>query len=167
MKIRAAQPSDFDDILNVINDAAETYRGVIPSDCWNDPYMSAKDLKSEIEKNVVFWVIEDQRCLRSVMGIQDKDDVALVRHAYTATESQRRGFGTRLLHHMESLTAKPMLIGTWAAANWAISFYRNNKYRVVSDLEKDWLLREYWTIPDRQLETSVVLADRRWNGDKK
>ena len=163
MEIRRAQPDDFEGILAVINDAAEAYRGVIPSDCWHDPYMSAEDLKIEIEKNVVFWVLEDQGCLLSVMGIQDKDDVALVRHAYTVTESQGRGFGTRLLRHLESLTAKPMLIGTWAAANWAIAFYRNNRYRVVSEQEKDSLLRRYWTVPDRQIETSVVLADNRWN----
>ena len=164
MEVRSARLDDFESILAVINDAAQAYRGIIPSDCWHDPYMSADDLKSEIEKNVVFWALENQGRLLAVMGIQDKGDVALVRHAYTATEMQGRGLGTTLLHHLESLTAKPMLIGTWATASWAIEFYCRNKYRVVSDREKNILLRKYWSIPDRQIETSVVLADIRWNG---
>lgn len=164
VKLRSAQPEDFDAILAIINNAAQAYRGVIPSDCWRDPYMSAEELKRELESHVAFWVLENEGHISAVMGIQDKDDVALVRHAYTAPESQGRGFGRQLLHHLESLETKPMLIGTWAAAAWAIGFYRKNKYRVVSDQEKNSLLRKYWSVPDRQIEASVVLADNRWNG---
>lgn len=165
MKLRCAQPDDFAAMLAVINDAAQAYRGIIPSDCWQEPYMSAEDLKRELSSHVVFWVMEDEGHLLAVMGIQDKGDVALIRHAYTATESQGRGFGRQLLHHLESLSTKPMLIGTWAAASWAIEFYRKNRYRVVSDHEKNSLLRKYWSVPDRQIETSVVLVDNRWNGN--
>ena len=165
MNIRLAGQEDFDAILAVINDAAQAYRGVIPPDCWHEPYMSADELKREIEKQVVFWVLEEEGFLPSVMGLQDKGDVALVRHAYTRTESQGRGFGTKLLHHLESLTTRPMLIGTWAAASWAIEFYRRNDYRVVSDEDKNSLLRKYWSVSDRQMETSVVLADNRWSGN--
>lgn len=129
--------------------------------------MSTDELKSELESHVVFSVLEDEGHIVAVMGIQDKGDVSLVRHAYTATESQGRGFGKQLLHHLESLTAKPMLIGTWAAASWAIEFYRKNKYWVVSDQEKNSLLRKYWSVPDRQIKTSVVLADNRWSETSK
>ena len=98
-----------------------------------------------------------------VMGIQDKKDVSLVRHAYTITTSQGKGIGTRLLHHVQSLTSKPMLVGTWAAASWAIRFYQRNGFNMVSPSEKDRLLGMYWTVPQRQVETSVVLADKAWN----
>ena len=124
--------------------------------------MSAGDLKGEMDSAVAFWVLESDGCLVAVMGIQDKGDVALVRHAYTRAESQGRGFGRKLLNHLESLTENPMLIGTWAAASWAIDFYRKNGYRVVSDENKDSLLRKYWSVPDRQMDTSVVLADIHW-----
>lgn len=163
MEIRKAREDDFLAILAVINNAAVAYRGVIPSDCWREPYMTAAELKREITSNVVFWVVEAEGRLLAVMGIQDKNDVALVRHAYTATESQGRGFGTKLLHHLESLAAQPMLIGTWAAATWAVAFYRKNGYRIVPDEEKDSLLRKYWSVPENQIKTSVVLVDNRWN----
>jgi GNAT superfamily N-acetyltransferase len=126
--------------------------------------MSAAELRSEIENDVVFWIAETGGRLLAVMGIQEKDDVALVRHAYTVTESQGKGFGRKLLKHLESLTAKPMLIGTWAAATWAIEFYRKNGYRMVTNEEKNSLLKKYWSVPERQIETSVVLADTRWGG---
>ncbi len=164
MEIRDARDDDFLAILAVVNNAAQAYRGVIPSDRWHEPYMSAAEMKSEIEDHVIFWVVEAEGRLLAVMGIQDKNDVALVRHAYTVTESQGQGFGRKLLHHLESLTAKPMLIGTWAAASWAIEFYRKNGYRVVTNEEKNFLLKKYWSVPERQIETSVVLADSRWGG---
>ncbi len=165
MEIRNARDDDFLAILAVVNNAAQAYRGVIPSDRWHEPYMSAAEMKSEIEDHVTFWVVEAEGRLLAVMGIQDKNDVALVRHAYTVTESQGQGFGRKLLHHLESLTAKPMLIGTWAAASWAIEFYRKNGYRVVTNEEKNFLLKKYWSVPERQIETSVVLADSRWGGN--
>ncbi len=164
MEIRNARNEDFLAVLAVVNDAALAYRGIIPADCWHEPYMSAAELKSEIENHVKFWVVEAEGRLLAVMGIQDKDDVALVRHAYTVTESQGNGFGRKLLQHLESLTAKPMLIGTWAAATWAIEFYRKNGYRMVTNEEKNSLLKKYWSLTERQIETSVVLADTRWGG---
>ncbi len=149
-------------MLVIINDAARAYRGVIPADRWHEPYMPADQLTTEIANGVVFWVAEHEGHLSGLMGIQDKGDVALVRHAYVATTTQRGGVGTALLGHVGSLTDKPILIGTWAAASWAIGFYRRNGFTVVSESEKNLLLETYWSIPARQVETSVVLADRRW-----
>lgn len=154
--------ADFAAMLAIVNDAAHAYRGVIPVDRWHEPYMPADELVKEIADGVVFWVAEQQGRLSGVMGIQDKGDVALVRHAYVAPTTQRAGVGTRLLRHVEGLTDKPILIGTWAAASWAIEFYRRNGFTVVSSREKDRLLRTYWSIPARQIETSVVLANQRW-----
>jgi N-acetylglutamate synthase-like GNAT family acetyltransferase len=162
MLIRQSVDSDFAGILGIINDAAVAYRGVIPADRWHEPYMSASDLESQIEEGVVFWIAEQEGRLAGVMGSQDKGDVALVRHAYVASTAQRSGVGTKLLRHVESLADKPILIGTWAAASWAIEFYRRNGFTMVSGDDKDRLLRKYWSIPARQVETSVVLADRRW-----
>lgn len=162
MRIRKSVASDFEAILAIINDAARAYRGVIPSDRWHEPYMSADELAKEIASGVVFWMAEDNGQLSGVMGVQDKEDVALVRHAYTATTEQRKGIGTKLLRRVEGLADKPILIGTWADASWAVEFYRRNGFTVVSDGDKNRLLRAYWSVPARQVETSVVLADRRW-----
>jgi N-acetylglutamate synthase-like GNAT family acetyltransferase len=160
-RIRKFRNSDLGAMLDIVNSAAHAYRGLIPADRWHEPYMPAQELEQEIADGVVFWVEEDGR-LQGMMGIQDKGDVALVRHAYVAPAMQKKGVGTRLLRHVQSLAAKPMLIGTWTAATWAIDFYRRNGFTVVSDGQKDLLLRKYWTIPERQIETSVVLADQRW-----
>jgi N-acetylglutamate synthase-like GNAT family acetyltransferase len=162
MRIRKSVANDFEAILAIINDAAQAYRGVIPSDRWHEPYMSADELAKESASGVIFWMAEDNGQLLGVMGIQDKEDVALVRHAYTATTVQKKGIGTKLLRHVEALADKPILIGTWADASWAIEFYRRNGFTVVSDGDKNRLLRTYWSVPARQVETSVVLADRRW-----
>ena len=162
MRIRKSVANDFEAILAIINDAAQAYRGVIPSDRWHEPYMSTDELAKEIASGVIFWMAEDNGELLGVMGIQDKEDVALVRHAYTATTLQRKGIGTKLLRRVEALADKPILIGTWADASWAIEFYRRNGFTVVSDGDKNRLLRAYWSVPARQVETSVVLADRRW-----
>ena len=162
MRIRKSVANDFEAILAIINDAAQAYCGVIPSDRWHEPYMSTDELAKEIANGVIFWMAEDSGQLLGVMGIQDKQDVALVRHAYTATRLQRKGIGTKLLRHVEALADKPILIGTWADASWAIEFYRRNGFTVVSDGDKNRLLRAYWSVPARQVETSVVLADRRW-----
>ena len=163
IRIRRCAEADLPAIFRVINDAAHAYRGVIPADRWHEPYMPRAELESEIAAGVVFWVGEAHGRLQGVMGIQDKGDVALIRHAYVATAMQRKGIGRALLRHLENLTAKPLLIGTWAAAAWAIDFYVRNGFAVVSEREKNRLLRKYWSIPERQIETSVVLADRRWN----
>jgi N-acetylglutamate synthase-like GNAT family acetyltransferase len=160
--IRRSVDADFAAILAIVNDAAQAYRGVIPADRWHDPYMSSDELAKEIADSVVFWVAEQDRLLAGVMGLQDKGEVVLVRHAYVASTAQRAGVGTALLRHVEALVDKPILIGTWTAASWAIEFYRRHGFTVVSTAEKDHLLRTYWSIPDRQIETSVVLARREW-----
>jgi N-acetylglutamate synthase-like GNAT family acetyltransferase len=160
--IRKSADADFQAMLAIINDAARAYRGVIPADRWHEPYMSAAELNKEIADGVAFWVAEDDGRIQGVMGMQDKGDVTLVRHAYVVPATQRSGIGTKLLRHVEGQVDKPILIGTWAAAAWAIDFYQRNGFRIVPSLEKDRLLRTYWAIPARQVETSVVLADARW-----
>jgi N-acetylglutamate synthase-like GNAT family acetyltransferase len=162
MIIRKSVDGDFPAILAIINDAARAYRGVIPVDRWHEPYMSTEEFKGEVAAGVVFWIAEESGRLTGVMGIQDKGDVALVRHAYVDPSAQRTGVGTKLLRHVESLVDKPILIGTWATASWAIDFYRRNGFDVVAESDKDQLLRRYWSIPPRQIETSVVLANGRW-----
>ena len=165
MVIRRSVDPDRPSILAIINDAAQAYRGVIPADRWHEPYMPADELAREIAAGVEFWVAEEDGRVLGVMGIQDKGDVALVRHAYTATTLQRSGLGTKLLRHVQGLAEKPILIGTWASAVWAIGFYQRNGFTLVSEADKDRLLRKYWSIPARQIETSVVLADARWVGE--
>jgi N-acetylglutamate synthase-like GNAT family acetyltransferase len=160
--IRKAREGDRAGMLAIVNAAAQAYKGVIPADRWQEPYMPAEELDSEIAHGVVFWVAEDEGRLLGIMGIQDKGDVALVRHAYVAPGAQRQGIGASLLRHVQGLTKKPVLVGTWADASWAVDFYRRNGFTVVSAAEKDRLLRKYWSIPARQVETSVVLADRQW-----
>jgi N-acetylglutamate synthase-like GNAT family acetyltransferase len=162
MKIRKGVPADFDAILEVINDGAQAYRGVIPPDRWHEPYMPADELTREIAAGIEFWVAEEGGAVIGVMGIQDKGEVALIRHAYVPTRGQRKGVGTQLLKHLQKLADKPFLIGTWAASSWAIAFYEKNGFSVATSAEKDRLLRTYWSIPERQIETSVVLADARW-----
>ncbi len=159
--IRRCVETEFEVILAIINDAARAYEGVIPADRWRDPYMSAEELRSEIEDGVVFWGYEQAGALVAVMGVQDTDDVTLIRHAYVRTASRSRGIGGKLLTHFVERTSRPMLIGTWAAAEWAVRFYEHRGFHVVSQEEKDRLLRRYWSIPERQIETSVVLADQR------
>ncbi|HEY8831784.1 MAG TPA: GNAT family N-acetyltransferase [Gemmatimonadaceae bacterium] len=162
MRIRQSVDGDFAGILGVINDAAIAYRGVIPADRWHEPYMSESDLEIQIAEGVVFWIAEQGGRLLGVMGIQDKVEIALVRHAYVASTAQRSGVGTKLLRHVESLVDKPILIGTWSAASWAIEFYQRNGFTLVPSGDKDRLLQRYWSIPTRQIETSVVLANQRW-----
>lgn len=155
--LRPCRADESDAILGIINDAAEAYRGIIPADRWHDPYMSREALLAEIADGVQFWGADDG-ALVGVMGIQDRGDVALIRHAYVRTRARRGGIGSALLRHIEGLTPKPILIGTWAAAEWAINFYRQHGFRLVGPAEKDALLARYWRIPARQVETSVVLA---------
>lgn len=158
--IRECTETDFNTIFEIINDAAQAYKGVIPQDRWNEPYMSLKELRAEIEDGIVFWGLERDGQLLGVMGFQDKGDVTLIRHAYVWSRAQKLGIGTKLLQHLQSMSQKPILIGTWAAASWAISFYERNGYTVVSEDAKNRLLRKYWSIPERQVETSVVLANQ-------
>ncbi len=160
--IRKGVAADFDAMLAIVNAAASAYRGVIPVDRWHEPYMPADELEHEIAGGVVFWVAEQEGRVCGVMGIQDRGEVALVRHAYVAATTQRSGVGSHLLRHVESLVDKPLLVGTWAAASWAIEFYQRNGFTLVASSDKDRLLLAYWSIPKRQIETSVVLGDRRW-----
>ncbi len=160
--IRKCTESDIKTIFEIINDAANAYKGVIPEDRWHEPYMPAEEIRHEIEGGVIFWGFEKDGDLLGVMGIQDKGDVALIRHAYVRTRSRKQGIGENLLLHLERLTEKPILVGTWKTASWAISFYEKNGYTLVSDKEKNRLLRKYWSIPERQIETSVVLANKTW-----
>ena len=165
--LRKCKESDFNTISEIINDAAQAYKGIIPEDRWNEPYMPFEELRKEIENGVVFWGLEHDGQLLGVMGIQDKGEVALIRHAYVRPRDQKMGIGTKLLWHLESVTDKPILIGTWAAVSWAIAFYERNSYTLVSEEEKNHLLRKYWSIPERQVEASVVLANQTWNTVKK
>jgi len=160
--IRPCQEGDFAAMLAVINDAAQAYRGVIPADRWHEPYMPADELRGEIRAGVRFWGWEADGELVGVMGIQQIRDVTLIRHAYVRTDRQRRGVGGELLATLLETTDRPVLIGTWAAAGWAIRFYEKHGFRLLPRPEGERLLGEYWTIPDRQTATSVVLADRKW-----
>jgi GNAT superfamily N-acetyltransferase len=160
--IRRCGREDFEAVHAIINDAAQAYRGVIPADRWHEPYMTRDALAAEIADGVAFWGLEQDGALQGVMGIQDRGEVALIRHAYVRTARRRAGIGAALLAHLERATAKPILIGTWAAATWAVRFYEKHGYRLVAPDEKDRLLAAYWRIPARQVETSVVLASPRW-----
>ena len=159
--IRPCTNADFQTIEAVINEAAEAYRGAIPADCWHEPYMTGSALKAEIEAGVNFWGWDESGTLIGIMGIQHLRDVTLIRHAYVRTAHQGRGIGGALLTFFAKQTADPLLVGTWAAAEWAIRFYERHGFRLVSPAEKDRLLSTYWSIPTRQKETSVVLTYTR------
>jgi N-acetylglutamate synthase-like GNAT family acetyltransferase len=159
--IRRCTDADFPAILEIINDAALAYRGIIPADRWQEPYMQEAELAHQLTSGVGFWGFEEKGDLSGVMGIQHVRDVTLIRHAYVRTACRNRGIGTALLIHLRTLTAKPILIGTWATASWAIRFYEKQGFALISGEEKNRLLRKYWSIPARQVETSVVLAETR------
>jgi len=160
--IRECDKREFEQIYTIINDGALAYKGVIPEDCWTEPYMSREKLQHEIDAGVVFWGSEDNGKLCGVMGLQSGGDVTLVRHAYVLTANQRRGIGASLLSLLRELTKAPMLIGTWAYAAWAIKFYEKNGFELVGPALKDRLLQQYWTVSQRQADASVVLADADW-----
>ena len=157
--IRRCRDDERESILAIVNAAAEVYRGVIPADCWHEPYMPARELDDEIAGGVAFWGVERDCALIGVMGIQPVRDVDLIRHAYVLPEHQRRGVGAALLGHLRGLSTRQMLIGTWAAADWAVRFYQRHGFELVPQERKTALLKTYWTVPDRQIETSVVLAN--------
>jgi GNAT superfamily N-acetyltransferase len=164
VKIRPCSAADLPQMFSIINDAAQAYKGIIPADRWHEPYMPMDELQGQLADGIAFSGVEASGKLVGVMGIQDRGDVTLIRHAYVLSSRRNSGIGTRLLAHLEGLTAKPVLIGTWAAAHWAIRFYEKNGYRLLSRPDTGRLLRKYWTIPERQIETSVVLANSRWQG---
>ena len=157
--IRPCPDDERATILAIINAAAEAYRGVIPEDCWHQPYMPAQELESEIAAGVAFWGYEADGALVGVMGIQPVREVDLIRHAYVLPAHQRHGIGAALLQHLRRRSARRMLIGTWAAAEWAIRFCRRHGFELVPPERKTALLKQYWTVPDRQIEASVVLSD--------
>jgi N-acetylglutamate synthase-like GNAT family acetyltransferase len=157
--IRQCTDADFPAIHRIINEAAQAYNGVIPADCWKEPYMSEGELRHEIAAGVAFWGCEEAGCLVGVMGIQDVKDVTLIRHAYVRPAWQRKGVGGKLLSHLLARSTRPVLIGTWAAATWAVRFYERHGFRLVSPGEKDRLLRQYWSVPPRQIANSVVLVE--------
>jgi N-acetylglutamate synthase-like GNAT family acetyltransferase len=162
--IRRCDDGDAQKIWTIINDGAQAYKGVIPADQWTEPYMSREEMQSEIDDGVMFWGFEDGGELVGVMGIQKVLEVTLIRHAYVKTRWQKRGIGEQLLSHLSGLTRDPILIGTWADAVWAIRFYEKHGFRMVGLAEKDQLLKKYLKISERQRETSVVLADLKWQG---
>jgi GNAT superfamily N-acetyltransferase len=155
--IRPCNQQDVEEIWAIINDGAEAYRGIIPADCWNEHYMTRVKLRHEVEDGVTFWGYEQEGALQGVMGIQDVLDVTLIRHAYVRTSKRRSGLGGMLLCHLQTLTTRPVLIGTWADADWAIQFYEKHGFRLAPLEDKDQLLRKYWQVPARQIETSIVL----------
>lgn len=157
--IRKCRGNETDNIYSIINDAARAYIGVIPADRLNDPYMSMDELRHEISDGVEFWGYEEDGELAGVMGIQNVKDVTLIRHAYVRTARRNHGIGAALLSFLRTLTERPILIGTWADADWAIRFYVKHGFSRVSTEEKNRLLKTYWSIPDRQVETSVVLKE--------
>lgn len=157
--IKKSKKGDFKDIYEIINDASSAYKGIIPEDRWKEPYMQEEELQKQIDDGVEFWCYRQNAVILGVMGIQQKFDVTLIRHAYVRTTARNTGVGGKLLQDLLTLTEKPILIGTWADATWAINFYQKNGFRKVSHIEKEQLLRKYWDIPLRQIETSVVLAN--------
>jgi GNAT superfamily N-acetyltransferase len=159
MSIRPCRVEECAAILGIINVAAEVYRDAIPPDCWHEPYMPPDELATEMAAGVAFWGYETGGRLVGVMGIQPVRDVDLIRHAYVLPQAQRGGIGGALLSHLRGKSGRQILIGTWAAADWAIRFYRKHGFTLVPAEQKKRLLKSYWTVPDRQIETSVVLAN--------
>lgn len=166
--IRPFQPEDFEKIWEIINEAARAYKGVIPEDCWREPYMPKEELFYEIEGGVNFWVYyKEAGELVGVMGRQERQDVSLIRHAYVKPNEQNKGIGGKLLSFLKGQTERPLLVGTWKSAAWAIRFYEKHGFSLVGEMEKEKLLRKYWNVPQRQIEASVVLADNKWFQIKK
>ncbi|MFA5101070.1 MAG: GNAT family N-acetyltransferase [Candidatus Omnitrophota bacterium] len=159
MAVRQCADNDLGVIFEIINDAAQAYRGRIPADRWKDPYMSEEELRHEIAEGVRFWAYEKGGVVLGIMGIQDVRDVTLIRHAYVRTASRNKGIGSKLLRFLMAQTEQPVLIGTWKDAAWAIRFYEKHGFMRVPEQEKNRLLRMYWQIPERQIETSVVLKE--------
>jgi GNAT superfamily N-acetyltransferase len=158
--IRLCRPDEHATIAAIINAAAEAYRGIIPADRWHDPYMPSDELDREIAAGVTFWCYDEDGTPTGVMGLQPVREVDLIRHAYVLPARQRDGVGGRLLRHLRNASNRPMLVGTWAAAEWAIRFYARHGFVLVPPERKNIMLATYWNIPQRQIEASVVLADR-------
>ncbi len=160
--IRSCTQADFSAILAIIIDAAGKYKGVIPSECWHEPYMTAEQLKKEMDSGVVFYGYEENGKLVGVMGLQEFPEVTLIRHAYVLTALQGKGIGGKLLKHLLAMTKKPVLIGTWRDTDWSIKFYEKHGFRVLQKRDINEQLRQYWNITDAHRDNSVVLADEKW-----
>ena len=160
--ITKSKQKDFDSIYEIINDAASAYRGIIPADRWHEPYMTKEELEKQMEEGVQFWKYNEDDKILGVMGIQFKGNVTLIRHAYVRTLERKKGIGSKLLEHLCTSATTPILIGTWADAKWAIKFYQKHGFRLLPEEEKNILLQQYWSVPLRQIETSVVLASTNW-----
>jgi N-acetylglutamate synthase-like GNAT family acetyltransferase len=160
--IRRCDDRDFSQVWSIINDSAQAYKGAIPLDLWKEPYMSKSELDHEIKDGVAFSGWEEDQSLLGVMGVQRVEDVSLIRHAYVRTDNRNKGIGSRLLTHFKAQTQSPILIGTWRDATWAVHFYEKHGFKMMDSRQTDLLLRRYWKISERQIETSVVLADQKW-----
>jgi GNAT superfamily N-acetyltransferase len=160
--IKPVPPDQLMELYDIINDGAAVYQGVIPPDCWQEPYMPLVELENELASGVEFWGWEEAGRFLGVMGRQDRGEVILIRHAYVRRDCQQRGLGSRLLSYLRLGCHRPILVGTWAAAWWAVRFYQKHGFTLVTPAEKDRLLQTYWNITPRQVETSVVLGDDRW-----
>jgi GNAT superfamily N-acetyltransferase len=160
--IKPLTPDHLPELYEIINDGARVYQGVIPADCWHEPYMSVAELQGELASGVEFWGWEEGGRILGVMGRQDRGEVILIRHAYVRRDCQQQGLGSRLLSLLRAGLDRPILVGTWAAAWWAVRFYQKHGFTLVRPAEKDRLLQTYWRITPRQVETSVVLGDARW-----
>lgn len=160
--ILKCEQTDLKEICDIINDAAVAYKGIIPDDRWREPYMPEEELQKQFDEGVQFWCWKENGETMGIMGIQYKEDVTLIRHAYVRSTYRNKGIGSKLLAHLNSIATTPVLIGTWAEATWAIEFYKKHGFHLLSRSEINTLLRKYWSIPKRQVETSVVLANASW-----
>ncbi|MGQ9695947.1 MAG: GNAT family N-acetyltransferase [Thermodesulfobacteriota bacterium] len=165
--IRLCQPEDFEAMWEIINAAAQAYKGAIPEVCWKDPYMAQEELTHEIGAGINFWGYEENGELVGVMGLQEGQEVSLIRHAYVRPSNQKKGIGSKLLSYLKRQTTRPLLVGTWAAATWAIKFYEKHGFSLINTPDKEKLLRKYWRIPEQQIKASVVLADIKWRCRRK
>ena len=165
MIIKSNEKKDFDTIYEIINDASIAYKGIIPKDRWKEPYMSKNELETQINEGVQFWSYVENGEILGVMGIQLKNEVTLIRHAYVKTAARQKGIGGKLLNQLINMAKTPVLIGTWKDASWAISFYEKHGFRLLSEKDKNRLLKTYWVIPERQVETSIVLASKDWKNN--
>jgi N-acetylglutamate synthase-like GNAT family acetyltransferase len=160
--IEPCRPDELKLIFDIINESAAAYKGVIPQDRWHEPYMPMDELRDEIAKGVRFYGYYRDGQMLGVMGIQDVKDVTLIRHAYVRTQCRGQSIGQALLKYLNQLTNRPVLIGAWKAATWAVRFYEKHGFRLVDEEQKNRLLQTYWTVPKRQIEESVVLTCPRW-----
>jgi len=159
--IHKCTASDFERIYQIINNAAQAYKGNIPAEYWKEPYMSRDELRHELDEGIEMWGYEENGKLIGVMGIQHRQGVTLIRHAYVCTTRQNKGVGGKLLSYLMRLTEEPILIATWYNAVWAVRFYEKHGFRLVSKNEGNRLQRKYWSSPEIKVNASVVLKNEK------